>query len=221
MEQSLLSTEAERLCERLLAWLEVEAARPDFTVEACEQSIANAVIGSIQFDCRIDRIDKVGNGLALLDYKTGQISASACDGERPDEPQLPTYAVLLHNTHSQNAPLHGVAFASLQAKNPSYKVIHSLPQIFSTVNPKKSKSRATILNTEEEFLAQVDQWQNALTRLADNFQAGYAAVDPKIPGVTCAHCAQKILCRIQEAQITLDEADEKYGEDEDQADTEF
>ena len=221
MEQSLFSTEAERLCERLMAWLEVEAARPDFTVEACEQSIANAVIGSIQFDCRIDRIDKVGNGLALLDYKTGQISASACDGERPDEPQLPTYAVLLHNTHSQNAPLHGVAFASLQAKNPSYKVIHSLPQIFSPVNPKKLKSRTTILNTEEEFLAQVDQWQNALIRLADNFQAGYAAVDPKIPGVTCAHCAQKILCRIQEAQIVLDEADEKYGEDEEQAEAEF
>ncbi len=221
MAQSLLSTEAERLCERLMVWLEVEAARPDFSVEACEQSIANAAMGDVQFDCRIDRIDKVGDGLALLDYKTGQVSASACDGERPDEPQLPTYAVLLRNTHSQNAPLHGVAFASLQARNPSFKVIHSLPQIFSTVNPKKTKSHSTILNTEEEFLTQVDQWGNALTRLADHFQAGYAAVDPKIPGVTCTHCAQKILCRIQEAQITLDETNEENGEDDDPVETEF
>ncbi len=220
MEQSLLSTEAERLCERLLAWLEVEAARPEFSVEAREQSIVAAVMGDVQFDCRIDRIDKVGNGLALLDYKTGQISASACDGERPDEPQLPAYAVLLRNTHAQNAPLHGVAFASLQARKPGFKVIHSLPQIFSTVNPKNSKSRTTILNTEQEFLAQVDQWGNALTQLAEHFRAGYAAVDPKIPGVTCTHCAQKILCRIQEAQLMENPTAEDNEEVEDSAETE-
>lgn len=214
LEKELLATEAERLCERLLAWLQVEEQRPDFSVEACEKNILHAAIGGVQFDCRIDRIDKVGKGLALMDYKTGAIRASACDGERPDEPQLPAYAVLMRDTPAPNASLRGVAFASLQAKQLGFKIIHSLSQTFSTADPKNRKPRAPILETEEELLSRVEQWDHTLTQLADHFRAGDASVDPKIPGVTCTYCAQGIFCRVKETEIAPEDGnDEDTGED--------
>jgi len=220
LEKALLATEAERLCERLLAWLQVEEQRPDFSVEACEKSILNAAIGGVQFDCRIDRIDKVGNGLALMDYKTGAIHASACDGDRPDEPQLPAYAVLMRDALAPDVSLRGVAFASLQAKQLDFKIIHSLSQTFSTADPKNRKSRAPILATEEDFLSKIEQWNHTLTQLADHFRAGDASVDPKIPGVTCTYCAQGIFCRIKETQLAPEDGNDEDAEEDDGAESE-
>lgn len=217
MEKALLATEAERLCERVLAWLQVEEQRPDFSVEACEQTILNATIGGLQADCRMDRIDRVGSadssGLALMDYKTGVTDAKACDGERPDEPQLAAYAVLMRENFSTERPLRGVALASLQAKKMEFKIIHSLPQTFTTSDPKNSKSRTPIL-TAEELERQVDAWDATLGRLAGDFQAGLATVDPKKPVETCRYCAQGIFCRVKEAQGLADESDDENSESE-------
>ena len=213
LEKALLSTEAERLRDRLFAWLEIEAQRPDFSVEACEEVLQDVPIDDLQVDCRIDRIDRVGEGLALMDYKTGPVSASACDGERPEEPQIPAYAMFLHNRLLPGESLRGIAVASLQAKDIGFKIIQSLPQTFSAVDPKKSKSRTPILHTEEEFLAQIAKWEQMILRLTDGFHAGIASVDPKTPGVTCKYCTQSILCRVVEAQLpTKDEDDESTEE---------
>ncbi len=215
MEKALLATEAERLCERVLAWLQIEEQRPDFSVVACEQTIPNATIGEVQADCRIDRIDRVGSGenagLALMDYKTGSINANACDGDRPDEPQLPAYAMLMRHNFSAAAPLRGVALASLQAKDMAFKIIHSLPQTFTANDPRNTKSRTPILQTIEQMESQVDAWQDTLLQLADDFQAGVATVDPKNATKTCKFCAQGIFCRIKEAQTTVENGDEDEG----------
>ena len=75
-------------------WLRVEKLRPDFTVVKTEATLEQMHLGGVELRCRIDRIDQVELGLVLLDYKTGKVDSKACDGERPDEPQLPAYAVL-------------------------------------------------------------------------------------------------------------------------------
>ena len=210
-EKSLLSTEAERLRTRLLAWLEVEELRPDFSVMDGEKTMQDAWIGDLQFDCRIDRIDKVGNGLALIDYKTGAAKASACDGDRPDEPQLPTYAILLRDQVSPDEPLRGVAIASLQAKEVGFKIVYALPHTFSKTDSVDSKVRTPILNTEKEFLEQLDIWEQTLRHLADGFRSGIATVDPKLSGTTCSFCAQSLLCRIAETQLPADDPEEQDG----------
>jgi probable DNA repair protein len=213
LEKALLSTEAERLCNRLLEWLDIEERRPDFSVAACEKSIRDASIGGLLFDSRIDRIDNVDGGLALMDYKMGSVKPSACDGDRPDEPQLPAYAVLMRDRLSPDESLRGTAIASLQAKQVMFKIVHSLPQTFSIVDPKNSK-RTPILNTQEEMLAQIDTWEHTLRLLAEDFHSGEASVDPKVPGTTCKYCTQKTLCRIVEAQLPPEEDDEETIEEE-------
>jgi ATP-dependent helicase/nuclease subunit B len=212
-EDFLLSLEAERITERLLAWLEVELQRPEFSVVACEESLSNASIGAIAFHARIDRIDQVGDGLALLDYKTGEISASACDGDRPDEPQLPAYAVLMQQAGLHGHPLHGAAFASLYAKKPRLKIVHALPQIFQTKTPSKGK-RNSIVSDAEELAARVHAWQETLENLAEEFLAGSAPVQPKDLDATCKYCEQKLLCRIRETEQALNASEEDEDADD-------
>lgn len=214
LEKEMLSTEAERLRNRLLAWLEIEEQRPDFSVVDGEKTLHNAWIGDIQFDCRIDRIDKVNGGLALIDYKTGAIQPSACDGDRPDEPQLPAYAILLRDQTSSEEILRGVAIASLQAEDIGFKIVHSLPQTFSQIDPKNTKRRTPIFSEKEAFGVQLDIWEQTLRHLADDFHSGVFTVDPKKPGVTCRHCPQSTLCRIAETQSLSNEmAEEEQDND--------
>ena len=214
LEIELVSTEAELLRNRLLAWLEVEEHRPEFSVVDGEKTLKDVWIGDIQFDCRIDRIDLVGHGLALIDYKTGKATPKACDGDRPDEPQLPAYAVLLQDQISSEKILRGVAIASLQANDIGFKIVHSLSQTFSQTDPKNTKWRTPILREEAAFLAQLDVWEQTLRHLADNFRAGIFTVDPKIPGITCTHCSQSTLCRIAEIQSLSNSTEDEEREND-------
>ncbi|MGC9291987.1 MAG: PD-(D/E)XK nuclease family protein [Acidobacteriaceae bacterium] len=212
-DRALLITEAEKLRKRLLDWLDIEEQRPDFTVLACEYTLKDGFIGDIQVDCRIDRIDNVVEGTVLIDYKTGTTVVSACDGERPDEPQLPAYAVLMRNQAAFDRPLIGVAIGSLQAKSLGFKVVYSLPQVFERKEANGPRSRTSILKTKSGFMERVDIWEDTLQHLAKDFCAGVASVDPKSPGITCAYCDQRILCRVAETQVsTQDEHDEDNGE---------
>lgn len=224
-QESLLEIESERIEQRLLQWLEQEKERPDFTVLTTEDEFEHRELGGIDFDCRIDRMDRVAQGVVLLDYKTGPVNRNSCEGERPDEPQLPAYAVLRglesRGTKSPDTEspdtnaLAGVAFAGLHPKNVGLTVIASLPSVFA----KDSQSQTAMAGesaagggarskferserslTPLEMASQQDAWQSRLTQLAENFRAGNAEVDPKQGNTTCAYCRQMLLCRIREQQ---------------------
>ncbi len=215
-EDLLLAIEAERITERLLAWLDVEQQRPDFSVVACEESVEQSEIDGVQFRCRMDRIDIVEDGIALIDYKTGKISASACSGDRPDEPQLPTYAVLTQINGLHDRPLRGVAFASLDAKQPCIQIVQSLSQTFQSTDPKKSKYGNGIVDADT-LAATVQTWRSTLENLAGGFRAGMAIVNPKHPQKTCEFCKQKLLCRIQETEIHLQAAEDADGDPDEES----
>lgn len=224
-QRELLRVEALRMEERLLLWLQQEKLRPAFTVVATEAELKDQTLGGIRFNCRIDRVDQVDRGLALIDYKAGPISSRECEGERPDQPQLPAYAVL--QTGIASSELAGLAFASLHPRNMGFEVVRSLPSIFSRdlegdssapdnsgATQKQSKRDASA-STSLEMAAQLSEWRATLTRLAESFHQGAAIVDPKRGNQTCSRCGQSIFCRIQETSagdVAQEEQDESRGE---------
>jgi probable DNA repair protein len=202
-QKSLLEIEANRIEDRLLAWLEVEKQRSGFTVLKTEDTLEHMHLGGVELRCRIDRIDRVEQGIVLMDYKAGDVSSNACDGERPDEPQLPAYAVLRQASGTEEKPLAGIAFAGLHPKNVDFTVIGSLPGIFPAVPGRTNNKRANL--SPEEMQRQREEWRTTLTRLAEDFLAGVAVVDPKKGNETCRYCAQSLLCRIRETKETLED----------------
>lgn len=197
-QRTLLGVEADRLENRLMDWLRVEKLRPDFTVVKTEAALEQMHLGGVELRCRIDRIDRVEQGLVLLDYKTGKVDSKACDGERPDEPQLPAYAVLRQDSASDETPLAGVAFAGLHPRNVDLAVVGSVAGVFPVAPGAKSDPRENL--SPEELQQRQEEWRATLTRLAEDFVAGVAVVDPKKGPETCRYCEQGLLCRIREAE---------------------
>lgn len=100
------------LLRHLEAWLAAELERPPFTLVAREQRLDLDLAG-LPVHLRIDRIDRLADGrLLLLDYKTGTVRAGGWSGERPEEPQLPLYAL------AAPEPLAGLALARVRSDEP-------------------------------------------------------------------------------------------------------
>lgn len=174
----------QRRLENLLAdWLEIEKSREPFIVRKREEERIVG-IGGLHVKTRVDRIDELaGERELILDYKTGQLKGSGWEGDRPDEPQLPLYCA------TSERPIAGAAFALIRADEMRFRGMAedgvSLPAMI--------KMR---VESPASFGGQVENWKRVLERLAGNFRAGCADVDPK-PGA-CEHCGLRALCRIRE-----------------------
>ncbi|HET9087272.1 MAG TPA: PD-(D/E)XK nuclease family protein [Acidobacteriaceae bacterium] len=216
-QQTLLAIEAERMQERLLVWLQREKARSSFTVRELEHEIENAEIGGISFRCRIDRIDQTGHGDVLLDYKTGCVTANDCAGDRPDQPQLPAYAVLQNEASAESLPIAGIAFAGLHPRKTEFTVIAAQPSVFArqAEDPVARKADARSSLSPEAMHEQLADWKITLTRLAEQFRSGNAIVDPKNGSQTCNYCSQALLCRIRDAKGSMPSPEEEDSSMED------
>jgi len=196
-QQAFLEIEADRIENRLMDWVQVEKSRPEFTVVAMESELEQVRLGGVELRCRIDRIDQVEQGIVLLDYKTGKVDKKACDGDRPDEPQLPAYAVLRHDAAGDETPLAGIAFAGLHPRKVDLTVVASVPGVFPV---SRTTSKLSPDLSPEELLQKQEEWRSTLTRLAEEFVAGVVVVDPKSGRQTCSTCSQTLLCRIRETE---------------------
>jgi hypothetical protein len=58
---------------------------------------------------------------------------------------------------------------------------------------------------------QLDSWKETIERLAEDFLAGRADVDPREYPATCERCGLQTLCRVQENRIALDEDEPDDG----------
>ena len=158
--------------ERLLAeWIEEERRRPDFEVVEAEES-REVDVGGLKLQIKADRIDRlVADGtFAILDYKTTErVNVKDWEGDRPDAPQLPLYAV------KSGRGVPGVYFAKL------------VPGKVGTVG-----------YTHDEVATRVAEWAATVDRLGSSFLRGDAAVDPKKPAQTCEYCHLHVLCRVGE-----------------------
>ncbi len=184
--------ERDRLQNLLGKWLQFERARAPFVVEALEGSDQIARFAGLEFRVRIDRVDRLLDGArVLLDYKTG---AATVDwrGERPDNPQLPVYALL-----SPDA-LVAVAYAKVNAAEPGFVAESERREIFPRTRRSELEGMAT-------FADLVQVWSRRIERIAAEFGAGYAQVAPTIKA--CQSCKLQGLCRVPAA---LEEADELH-----------
>ena len=206
----LAQLERERLARLAREWLAIERSRGDFQVVACE-AMREIEIGGTRVRARLDRLDRLGaQGHAVLDYKTGKADASAWLGPRPDEPQLPLYALAVRETGE--ADVSAVAFARVRAGDMGFGGIGRdgglLPGV---VRIEQSKARRAAGYDSWESL--LGGWQRELEALGREFARGEARVDPKYGGRTCERCNLHAFCRINERASWGPTAGEERPED--------
>lgn len=179
----MAALEADRVTDLILEWLYVERRRPPFRVLETEQE-RTLRFGPLYLRGKIDRVDVLENGLrVVMDYKTGRVSPSAWAGERPDEPQLPAYALA--------DEADGLCFA--QIRTGEMKLMGLAREDEPTMGLK------TGLRGESEswdWPERMGRWQGVLDGLADGFAQGRAAVDPN-SGRACDYCELGGFCRIR------------------------
>lgn len=172
--------DVERAClrKRLLQMVELDFTRDDFTVEETEHAVTLRGAG-IPLRGRIDRIDRLPSGERIvIDYKSTAPSPSVWFGERPDNPQLPLYAIAL------DPPPAAIAFAHL--KTGEVKFVGAAEKDELLPGTKSCDWPATL-----------DAWRRVTKAMWDEFAQGHAAVTPKNGGKPCGKCHLHSLCRVE------------------------
>jgi probable DNA repair protein len=177
--------ERERMRNLLGKWLDVERRRAPFEVEYLEQGAQVARHGGLDFSVRIDRVDRLADGArVLIDYKTG-IATADWRGERPDNPQLPIYALL------RPEALVAVAYGRVNAAECGFVAEAERRDIFYP------RSRQSSLEGAPTLAALIEVWATRIEQLAADFSAGRAAVAPTVKA--CKSCSLHGLCRVPAA----------------------
>lgn len=203
MTDAFSRLEQERLARLLAALLRKEKLRAPFEVAAREER-RTVELGGVTVRLQVDRIDRLGDGgRVILDYKTGRPSSPAAWlGERPDEPQLPLYAV------TDSGEVAAVAFVALNARETGFRGVARAEGVLPGV--------ATVAQVTGErhpdWRSLAADWRAALEKLAAEFLSGAVPVAPKQYPRTCDHCDVHTLCRVRElldrGPVTTGEEDE-------------
>jgi probable DNA repair protein len=202
MPQRYLELEELRLARHVVEWLEFEAARVAFEVAETEAGRAVSIVG-LTFDLRLDRIDRLNDGsLLVIDYKTGDVSHKSWELPRPDDVQLPLYAGFALDR--ENEILGGLVFAKVRPGDKSFAG-HVGDPTGTLIAGLKS---TTALSRNPLTAEQLIDWRDEIERLAGNFLAGRAEVNPRDYPDTCDRCGLQTLCRIQENRATIRDEDE-------------
>jgi probable DNA repair protein len=184
--------ERERLVRLGRAWLDQERKRPAFTVVEIEKK-QTVSLGGLTVNAKLDRLDRLQGGAhAILDYKTGEASIAGWLGARPDEPQLPLYAV------TSGTDVAAVAFARVKVgeRKPFRGIARKkglIPEVDTLAEQKVHAAKQ--YRSWDELLS---SWRRELEALGREFASGDARVAPKDGLVTCAYCEVKPFCRIYE-----------------------
>ena len=193
---ALRGVEANRLWRRVIDFLELEKTRDSFVVTGFEKEILTEIEGQT-VRLIIDRIDKMPSGEeVIIDYKTGKVAPKKWFGDRPEDPQLPLYAI------SANKTPGAVVFAIIRDDGCLYQGVVSRGGLFPDLPPKETKTTRELVDAGHEMPKTLESWRRVLHRLMADFLAGEAAVDPKNGRNTCAntYCELHSLCRIGELE---------------------
>lgn len=187
MGERLREVERERLQKLVGEWLEIEKEREPFAVIETEEKREHEV-GGLRITLRSDRMDELADGRRIIvDYKTGSIAGKKWESDRPDDPQLPLYAVTMNG----DGALAAVVFAHLKTGKLAFSGMQAEPGLV----PKVALPPAG--HGQQGMQEAIEYWRGVLTKLAGEFADGDSRVDPKRHD-TCRTCALPGVCRIAE-----------------------
>jgi len=192
LEGPFAELERARLARLGREWLELERERPRFAVVAREET-RTLRAGGLAFNGCIDRMDRLGDGsYALIDYKSSaQLTPRMWMDERPEDPQLPFYAV------SAGEEISAVAFARLRAGRMRF------------IGYSKTAEAIPKLQRCDDWGGLLRRWQAEVDALAQGFASGDARVDPRGGLKTCERCDLQALCRVYEQVSPLSSDEEE------------
>ena len=204
MPARYLALEQDRLTGLITLWLEFESTRVSFQVKGTEVSAAVTIAG-LELNLRLDRIDRLtDNSLLVIDYKTGDVNPKSWNPPRPDDVQLPLYAVFAPSLHGH---LGGLVFAKIRPDKRDFA--GCVGDAKSTLLPRIRGN--TNLVKRPLTPEQLTEWRKEIQQLAADFLAGRADVDPRAYPDTCNDCGLQALCRIIENRQPVDEDAEAEG----------
>ena len=178
-DQNYQSIEKGRIIRVIKQYLALEKQRLDFEVVATESAVEVCIEG-LSFTTKLDRTDQLANGDKLIiDYKTGQSALSQITGEVIEQAQLPIYAI--------SNEVDGVAFAQINASECVFKAIARDREILPSSKQAQTKM--------PDWDAQLNTWQETLSKASLGFQQGVADVLPKKNA--CDYCDYDLLCRVE------------------------
>ena len=206
MQPRFAELERARLEKLAREWLEVERGRAGFRVAATEDKRA-LTAGGIELSGRIDRLDRLdslgdgGGGHVLIDYKSGRATPKSWESARPDDPQLPLYAV------NASEPVAAVTFAKLKTGG------------MRLMGYSRDKDALPKVKQYHDWNALLAGWRRELDALGTAFAAGDARVDPKALAKTCRYCDLQPLCRVHEklSALALEDGAGAAGDGNDEA----
>ncbi len=182
--------EQARLQRLVFDWLTLERSRSPFVIAELEESHEVNFAG-LQVNIKADRIDRLADGsYMVIDYKTGNVSANDWFGERPNEPQLPLYAI------TSEREVSALAFAKLRPGEIKFEG-----------SAREEAEVKELKASKVPWSVQTGLWRDELQALALGFRDGRAEVDPKDAfknaRKVCTFCQLGPLCRINELAGSL------------------
>lgn len=166
----LRELEQARACQVLARWFDLEARRVPFDIGEVEGKQVWQH-GPLSLTVRLDRLDRLAEGVVIVDYKTGsaaQSYESDWSRVRPINLQLPFYASVLDPDETQ--PVVGLVLAQIHAR----KIVAAG---LSDVDTGLADVRALI---DSRYFAGLDwaallaRWRGAMENLAQEYADGQA-----------------------------------------------
>ena len=188
--------EADRVQRHVMDFLALEKQRESFEVIGFEKEIRTEINGQT-IRLFIDRVDRVVSGdEIIIDYKTGKEDPKKWFGDRPENPQLPLYAI-----SAENDPV-AVVFGIIRDDGCVYKGVVRRGGLIPDLPPKETNATRYLVEAGNELPKTIDNWRQVLHQLMTGFLAGEAAIDPKHGLKTCdnSYCNMHSLCRVGELE---------------------
>ncbi len=191
--------EADRIFRLVMDYLKLEIERDPFEVIGFEQEFLPVIEGQT-IRLIIDRIDQVASGeKIIIDYKTGRVDPKKWFSDRPEDPQMPLYAMTASETPAARTPV-ALAFAVIRDEKCEFKGIASESGLLPGLPLKETKANRYLVEAGNDIQVTINNWRSIVHRLMSGFLAGDARVDPKLGLKTCeqTYCQLQSLCRVGE-----------------------
>jgi hypothetical protein len=201
--KGFIRAETLRLDALMAEWLELEAQRPAFKVEAVEQRIEHQING-LKLNFTLDRVDQLTAQHAetasevtrlIMDYKSGSCDLKDWVGKRPNQPQIPLYYLALKDQNSSRQ-VDALTFAQVKPGECEFVGISRRENTLPDVDSLEALGGNTALKKDISEWSELNaKWQIRIDQLVKDFQQGLAYVDPKNSS-SCTYCSFGPLCRI-------------------------